>query len=183
MTSLSRDIDARFLEAQDALSIPGRVGRACALATWARDLIERQIISQEGPLPPPALKLKVALRLYGSDPASRSLIERALRHASRRDIPPIPCPPAWDPLAARHSLPFHLTGGIASAEAEGFMVDAAASKLIWSSKGSHKSRRDLRHISRSLDDAERQELSTFARIRGLDALLAEIPAEPDETTG
>jgi hypothetical protein len=63
------------------------------------------------------------------------------------------------------------------------MVDAAASKLIWSSKGSHKSRRDLRHISRSLNDAERQELGAFARVRGLDALLAEILAEPDEITG
>lgn len=61
--------------------------------------------------------------------------------------------------------------------------DAAASKLIWSSKGSHKSRRDLRHISRSLNDAEREELGTFARVRGLDALLAEILAEPDEITG
>jgi hypothetical protein len=82
MTSLPRDIDARFLEAQDALAIPQRVGRAFALAAWARDLIERQIISQEGPLPTPALKLKLALRLYGSDPASRSLIEQALRHVS-----------------------------------------------------------------------------------------------------
>jgi len=83
MSSVPRDIDARFLEAQDALGTSERVARACALAGWARDLITRQILDQEGPLPPAVLKLKLALRLYGSDPAARSLIEQALRNASR----------------------------------------------------------------------------------------------------
>jgi hypothetical protein len=61
--------------------------------------------------------------------------------------------------------------------------DAAASKLIWSSKGSHKSRRDLRHMTRSMTGAERAELVGFARARGLDGLLDEILGEPDEISG
>lgn len=61
--------------------------------------------------------------------------------------------------------------------------DAAASKLIWSSKGSHKSRRDLRHMARSLTGAERAELVGFASARGLDGLLGEILREPDEISG
>ena len=61
--------------------------------------------------------------------------------------------------------------------------DAAASKLAWASKGSHKSRRDLRHIVRHMPVAERAELDRLAAVLGLDALLAEILAEPDEIFG
>lgn len=63
------------------------------------------------------------------------------------------------------------------------LPDAAASKLIWSSKGSHKSRRDLRHMARSLTGAERAGLAGFASARGLDGLLDEILREPDEISG
>lgn len=61
--------------------------------------------------------------------------------------------------------------------------DAAASKLAWASKGSHKSRRDLRHIVRRMPRAERDELDRLAGLLGLDALLTEILAEPDEIAG
>jgi hypothetical protein len=70
---------------------------------------------------------------------------------------------------------------------EGMMVpvvsrpDAAASKLVWASKGSHKSRRDLRQIVRLMPTAERPELDRLARLLDLDHLLAEILAESDET--
>jgi hypothetical protein len=59
--------------------------------------------------------------------------------------------------------------------------DAAASKLAWASKGSHKSRRDLRQIVRLMPTAERPELDRLARLLDLDHLLAEILAESDET--
>lgn len=61
--------------------------------------------------------------------------------------------------------------------------DAAASKLICASKGSHKSRRDLRQIVRHMPIAEREELDRLAAVLGLHALLAEILAEPDEIAG
>lgn len=61
--------------------------------------------------------------------------------------------------------------------------DAAASKLAWASKGSHKSRRDLRQIVGRMPQAERDELDRLAGLLGLDALLAEILGEPDEIAG
>lgn len=61
--------------------------------------------------------------------------------------------------------------------------DAAASKLAWASKGSHKSRRDLRQIVRHMPQAERAELDRLAGLLGLGDLLAEILGEPDEIAG
>ena len=61
--------------------------------------------------------------------------------------------------------------------------DAAASKLAWASKGSHKSRRDLRQIVRLMPIAEREELARLAALLCLGELLAEILAEPDEIVG
>ena len=61
--------------------------------------------------------------------------------------------------------------------------DAAASKLAWASKGSHKSRRDLRQIVRQMAAADRSELDRLAAILGLGDLLADILAEPDEISG
>lgn len=61
--------------------------------------------------------------------------------------------------------------------------DAAASKLAWASKGSHKSRRDLRQIVRLMPSAERPELDRLAKLLGLEKLLAEILSEADEIGG
>ncbi|MFN5757260.1 MAG: nucleotidyl transferase AbiEii/AbiGii toxin family protein [Planctomycetia bacterium] len=61
--------------------------------------------------------------------------------------------------------------------------DAAASKLVWASKGSHKSRRDLRQIVRRLPSGERAEVDRLAVLLGLGDLLAAILAEPDEISG
>jgi hypothetical protein len=61
--------------------------------------------------------------------------------------------------------------------------DAAASKLVWASKGSHKSRRDLRQIVRNLSAAERTELTRIAGMLALDGLLDTILTEPDEIAG
>lgn len=61
--------------------------------------------------------------------------------------------------------------------------DAAASKLAWASKGSHKSRRDLRQIVRLMPTKERPELDRLAGLLGLHNLLVEILAEADEISG
>ena len=61
--------------------------------------------------------------------------------------------------------------------------DAAASKLAWAAKGSHKSRRDLRQIVRQMASAERSELDRLAGLLGLGGLLADVLAEPDELSG
>jgi hypothetical protein len=61
--------------------------------------------------------------------------------------------------------------------------DAAASKLAWAAKGSHKSRRDLRQIFRQMPASDRAELDRLAGLLGLGGLLAEILAEADEISG
>lgn len=61
--------------------------------------------------------------------------------------------------------------------------DAAASKLAWAAKGSHKSRRDLRHIVRMMPQAESAEFDRLAGHVVLDALLTAILAEADEIAG
>jgi hypothetical protein len=59
-------------------------------------------------------------------------------------------------------------------------IDAAASKLIWISKGSHKSRRDLRHVFRRATADEQQQIRQLAIQFELESLLDAVLAEPDE---
>lgn len=58
--------------------------------------------------------------------------------------------------------------------------DAAASKLVWVSKGSHKSRRDLRQLWRGASPDERELIERLARDLGLEQLLLDVLAESDE---
>ena len=62
-------------------------------------------------------------------------------------------------------------------------LDAAISKLIWVSKGSHKSRRDFRQIFIRSSEAENEELRRMANELGLKELLIEVIAESDEIEG
>lgn len=59
-------------------------------------------------------------------------------------------------------------------------VDAAASKLIWIDKGSHKSRRDLRAIVRNCTPTQMTALRKHAIFFQLVKLLDDVLAEPDE---
>ena len=59
-------------------------------------------------------------------------------------------------------------------------VDAAASKLVWISKGSHKSRRDLRAIFRGAIHKEQVEIQHTSRQLGLGELLQQVLGEEDE---
>lgn len=59
-------------------------------------------------------------------------------------------------------------------------ADAAAAKLVWVSKGSHKSRRDLRHIYRTSSESDRQRIRALALQLDLNSLFDEVLNEPDE---
>ncbi len=59
-------------------------------------------------------------------------------------------------------------------------VDAAASTLVWIKKGSHKSRRDLRAITRKLNQAQKETLQEWAQEAQLAELLEEVVNESDE---
>jgi hypothetical protein len=58
--------------------------------------------------------------------------------------------------------------------------DAAASKLIWIGKGSHKSRRDLRQLMRRCSKVEQDFVTDFAAKHSLASLLEAVLQEPDE---
>lgn len=58
--------------------------------------------------------------------------------------------------------------------------DLVASKLVWISKGSHKSRRDVKMLMRQSSAAEAALAREFAERLQLEALLDEVLAEPDE---
>ena len=60
------------------------------------------------------------------------------------------------------------------------LPDAAISKLIWISKGSHKNRRDLRHLLRISTPGQRQAIEKLAIALGLGDLLSEVVSESDE---
>lgn len=60
------------------------------------------------------------------------------------------------------------------------IVDAAASKLIWIGKGSHKSRTELRAMVRKLSLQQRREFERLAASLGHSSLLTEVLGERDE---
>lgn len=59
-------------------------------------------------------------------------------------------------------------------------VDAAASKLAWIGKGSHKSRQDFRQIMSRVSAAEETLIRQLANRMGLTNLLEEVMDERDE---
>jgi hypothetical protein len=59
-------------------------------------------------------------------------------------------------------------------------ADAAISKLIWVSRGSHKSRRDFRQLFRLASDANRQAIRELATQLGHVELMEELLNESDE---
>ena len=59
-------------------------------------------------------------------------------------------------------------------------ADVGASKLVWISKGSHKSRRDLRQLFRFASRADQSLIEELADQLGLTSLLAEVLDESDE---
>ena len=88
-------------------------------------------------------------------------------------------------LYPREMIPGELDRSISTAVLAGLVLpvvsraDAALSKLVWISKGSHKSRRDLRQILRRADAGDRARVGRWAAEHGLGALLQEVLSEPD----
>ena len=66
----------------DALSGRERIARSLALLAWSRQMIARRITAERGEMSEERLKWEVALRLYGSDPTVRRMIENELTDVS-----------------------------------------------------------------------------------------------------
>ena len=59
-------------------------------------------------------------------------------------------------------------------------VDTAIAKLLWVEQGSHKSRRDLRHLYCNAAKEEQSEINQLASELRIESLLQEVLAETDE---
>lgn len=59
-------------------------------------------------------------------------------------------------------------------------TDTAIAKLLWIDQGSHKSRRDLRHLFRNASKSEQEEIERLAEQHGKLILFKEVLIEPDE---
>jgi hypothetical protein len=82
------------------------------------------------------------------------------------------------PGAIDRSMLVDLTAGLQFPIAS--RADLIAAKLVWISKGSHKSRRDIKMLMRGATDEEARMAREFAARLDLTALLDEVLAEPDE---
>jgi hypothetical protein len=60
------------------------------------------------------------------------------------------------------------------------LPDTAAAKLVWISKGSHKSRRDLRQLVTNSTADQRRKIEGLAMDLGLSELLGDVLVESDE---
>ena len=56
-----------------------KVARSVAMAAWARQTIARKIRAEVGPeMSDERVKWLVAMKIYGSDPGARALVQRML---------------------------------------------------------------------------------------------------------
>ena len=77
------DVEREYRTRIASMTAAERVRRAEELFEWSRDFLARSILAEAGPLPEDRLKWEVALRQYGSDPATRALIDELRDRASR----------------------------------------------------------------------------------------------------
>lgn len=72
-------VEETYRAAVDAMTPAQRIERMHGLLRWVRDLYAREIVAEHGEMSAERLQWEVALRLYGSDRRTRSLIEARLR--------------------------------------------------------------------------------------------------------
>jgi hypothetical protein len=80
---MSSFIEQHYQSRMAALSPQERVARCTAMLKWTRDLLARQVIAERGAMSDERLKWEVAMRMYGADPAAKSVIDRRLSDVSR----------------------------------------------------------------------------------------------------
>jgi hypothetical protein len=82
MDHSSPTIDSAYASALRRFTPTQKVARGLAMLDWTRRWIGRQIVAEQGPMPPQRLKLEVARRLYQSEPETCRLIDQALTELS-----------------------------------------------------------------------------------------------------
>lgn len=79
---MSSLVEQQYQARMDSLSPRDRVERCAAMLKWTRDLLGRRVIAELGAMSDERLKWEVAKRMYGADPAARSIIDRRLENVS-----------------------------------------------------------------------------------------------------
>jgi hypothetical protein len=82
MTEIQKIYDERMA----ALTPAERMARVSAMLKWTRDFIARQILEEEPDCGEELLKLKVAARMYGSQPQVMALIQQEIERVSARSV-------------------------------------------------------------------------------------------------
>lgn len=75
-------VEAEYRARMDALTASQRIERSMAMLQWTRELLSRQVVAESGAMSDERLRWEVALRLYKSDPTTRSMIEQRLANVS-----------------------------------------------------------------------------------------------------
>jgi hypothetical protein len=77
-----KSVEEMYMERIMAMTPGEKLARAEAMLHLTRTAIARSIVAERGEMPERELQLRVALRLYGSEPVA-ALIEEELRRVSR----------------------------------------------------------------------------------------------------
>ncbi len=71
-------VEELYQAAIDGMTPAQKVARSQAMFNWSREFIGRQIRSEHPNASIPRLKLLVAIRMYGSEPGMKTLLEGLL---------------------------------------------------------------------------------------------------------
>ena len=77
------NVEQEYRARIEAMSVANRVRRAEGLFRWSRDYLVRSIVAARGSISDDEVRWELALRQYGADPATRTLIDELRSRASR----------------------------------------------------------------------------------------------------
>lgn len=80
------DIQKIYDDSMADLTPAERIARASAMLKWTRDFIARQILEEDPDCGEELLRLKVAARMYGSQPQVMALIQQEIERVSARSV-------------------------------------------------------------------------------------------------
>ena len=68
-------VEEAYSRAMDEMPPVERVARVESMLRWTRSVLARRVVSEIGEVGPQRMKWEVAMRMYGSDPRMRRLLE------------------------------------------------------------------------------------------------------------
>ena len=75
------NIETEYQKRISSMTPREKMERSAAMAVWVRTILARQVRSEVGPdVSDERIKWLVAMRIYGSQPQARALVQRMLDH-------------------------------------------------------------------------------------------------------